>query len=674
MKLSKYSHIVLAFVLIASYGISVVSAQDYFDLNYGTDAVYTQFNYATTSTSSCCGPEYPTYPFPSSWQATTDGSTVYTSIQAPHDYGGRVDAKKGVQLTPQFGTYTWDQVKDWPIMITFDYYYEIQADPFRGSANAGITIPWLVDGVSPTNKPIPGVNCVVWSGTHGGNSGLQSGRNIQEFMKTSDGRLLTVDVLKEKSNTLQIAIHSQAASDPDESGLPSAYSRVIINNIKVNFDPLWNSPVASFTYSPTIVHAGENVHFDAYSSLPLNGIIKYTWDFKDETKVTTEPLTDYTFQDSGEHDVILTVELKNGKTATFTDTIDVKNKPPVANAGPDQIATIVTLVTLDGTGSSDPDNNLPLTYAWIMSTPSGSTSTLSSTTAAKPTFTPDKIGDYVITLTVMDSLGLQSTVADSVTITVTNQPPVAAFSASPTTGFPPLTVRFTDKSTGDGITSRVWQYKLNSSSTWSTFYTWTPMIRDKSPTMIFSNNGVYDVKLTVTGTGGTDEEPKPKLLKIGCDFSTQPDIERCFGGVGVNCAFTKPNFKTCKVVGNMSIGSILHDSCCINTNNNGVMCAHPDGSSACQIQWDEALANTACSVLGAPRQWPVTFGPYFAGNTGDDIIPIGDVPTALLKAPSGTRVKYDYQNLCVTGKCKTDRNGLAILKEDGCGMYCECGR
>jgi hypothetical protein len=96
------------------------------------------------------------------------------------------------------------------------------------------------------------------------------------------------------------------------------------------------------------------------------------------------------------------------------------NQPPVANAGPDQTATVKTKVTLDGTGSTDPDNNLPLTYAWSIQTkPAGSAIALSSTTAAQPTFTPDKAGDYVFALNVTDSIGLSSTTADTVKITAT---------------------------------------------------------------------------------------------------------------------------------------------------------------------------------------------------------------------------------------------------------------
>jgi len=42
-----------------------------------------------------------------------------------------------------------------------------------------------------------------------------------------------------------------------------------------------------------------------------------------------------------------------------------KNRPPIAIAGPDRVITLPTnTVTLDGSGSTDPDNNIT-SYAWV---------------------------------------------------------------------------------------------------------------------------------------------------------------------------------------------------------------------------------------------------------------------------------------------------------------------
>ena len=41
------------------------------------------------------------------------------------------------------------------------------------------------------------------------------------------------------------------------------------------------------------------------------------------------------------------------------------NQPPTANAGSDKNAILAATVTLDGTGSRDPDGNSNLTYSWL---------------------------------------------------------------------------------------------------------------------------------------------------------------------------------------------------------------------------------------------------------------------------------------------------------------------
>jgi streptogramin lyase/PKD repeat protein len=64
-------------------------------------------------------------------------------------------------------------------------------------------------------------------------------------------------------------------------------------------------------------------------------------------------------------------------------------------------------IALDGTGSFDPDGDA-LTYAWTLTTPGGSASTLSSADSATPSFTPDLAGVYQVTLTVTDTHGVAS--------------------------------------------------------------------------------------------------------------------------------------------------------------------------------------------------------------------------------------------------------------------------
>lgn len=86
------------------------------------------------------------------------------------------------------------------------------------------------------------------------------------------------------------------------------------------------------------------------------------------------------------------------------------NTAPTANAGTDQSGVAAgATVTLDGSGSSDPDAGDTITYAWTQT--AGTTVTLSSTTAAQPTFTAPSTGSaqtLTFSLVVTDSHGATS--------------------------------------------------------------------------------------------------------------------------------------------------------------------------------------------------------------------------------------------------------------------------
>ncbi|MDP4278785.1 MAG: choice-of-anchor D domain-containing protein, partial [Bacteroidota bacterium] len=95
-------------------------------------------------------------------------------------------------------------------------------------------------------------------------------------------------------------------------------------------------------------------------------------------------------------------------------TIQRLNHLPVANAGIDQTVNEGATITLDGSTSADPDNDA-LTYKWTA--PAGVT--LSSTTAAKPTFTaPEVTKDTLYTFSLVVNDGTTDSPADQVVVTV----------------------------------------------------------------------------------------------------------------------------------------------------------------------------------------------------------------------------------------------------------------
>lgn len=99
------------------------------------------------------------------------------------------------------------------------------------------------------------------------------------------------------------------------------------------------------------------------------------------------------------------------------------NAQPVANAGPNQTVTTSSLVTLDGSGSSDGDGTIT-DYTWIQK--SGPAVTLSSDSVVSPTFTaPSTNSVLVFGLTVTDNNGATSP-EDTVIITVTQAELVTA--------------------------------------------------------------------------------------------------------------------------------------------------------------------------------------------------------------------------------------------------------
>lgn len=130
-------------------------------------------------------------------------------------------------------------------------------------------------------------------------------------------------------------------------------------------------------------------------------------------------------QDSGVYRFSLVVS--DGERSSEPDEVQVIvngiNQIPTADAGEDSTASVNTTVTLDGSGSSDPDGN-PLTYSWSQEEGPASI-VLEGASTVQPQFLPAQVGVYRFRLIVND--GEDSSAPDDVTVTVEgeNHAPVA---------------------------------------------------------------------------------------------------------------------------------------------------------------------------------------------------------------------------------------------------------
>jgi PKD repeat protein len=211
---------------------------------------------------------------------------------------------------------------------------------------------------------------------------------------------------------------------------------------------------------------------------------EYTWNFGDNSNIVTNVNPSHTFTEVGTYNVILEALGPGGQTSTFSHvTVNNAQVPaPVANFETStQSGPVPLTLQLTNTSSGTVD-----TYLWDFDGDN-----ITDSIEANPTIQINNPGDVNIRLIAIGPGGQDETTQ---TITAVNPPdaPVAGFTVSTQTGNAPLTVNFTNTTTGDA-TGYAWDFN-GDDVTDST---------DTNPSFSFNDVGTYNVKLTATGVGGS---------------------------------------------------------------------------------------------------------------------------------------------------------------------------
>ncbi|GJL65049.1 MAG: hypothetical protein NPIRA05_00200 [Nitrospirales bacterium] len=180
------------------------------------------------------------------------------------------------------------------------------------------------------------------------------------------------------------------------------------------------------------VFIGDTVSLDGSGSSDVDGDrLQFTWKLNSKPEGSRAILSDpnaitpsFEVDQLGTYLAELIVNDANLESHPSAVTITTENSRPVADAGHDQSVKVGDLVVVDGSRSSDADEDTLLTYSWsLIAVPLGSAVELSDRISPNPNFSPDLPGTYVAQLIVSD--GVINSKPSKVVISTTNSRPIA---------------------------------------------------------------------------------------------------------------------------------------------------------------------------------------------------------------------------------------------------------
>ncbi len=258
-------------------------------------------------------------------------------------------------------------------------------------------------------------------------------------------------------------------------------------------------PVANFTTE--YFYYGRFYAYGRFQDTSTGNPTSWNWTFGDgHYSEYQDPW--YEYEGVGSYDVTLTVSNAAGSDSITKEAFIVIPTPaPEADfyvAPRDRYGSFpLTVLFQDQSEGSIDWDTPPATYEWDFGDGSPN-----STERGSVYHNYMAAGTYTVTLTVTDIGGSDTLTRENYIGQAPPPQPIADFTATPKSGYAPLTVDFIDQSTGSPALSYAWAFGDGTVST------------EKDPTHVFSTPGLYNITHVTTNTGGSDSITKPGFIEV----------------------------------------------------------------------------------------------------------------------------------------------------------------
>ena len=259
---------------------------------------------------------------------------------------------------------------------------------------------------------------------------------------------------------------------------------------KTGYITAFSAPTANFSANVTSGNAAGAGLAVQFTDLSTGAPTSWSWDFGDGSPVVTTQNPSHTYTAGGNFNVALTVNNASLTPNTATKNGFITTIKANFSGAPTSGAVPLAVTFTDSTQGT------VSTWAWDFNGDGVVDSTVQS-----PTYTYNAGGVYTVGLAVTGPGGSSSKSAAG--YITANQSPVADFSTDTTSGLAPLTVNFTDLTTGNP-TSWAWDFQ-NDGTTDSTV---------KNPSFTYAAAGNYSVKLNSTNSAGSNVNLKSNLISV----------------------------------------------------------------------------------------------------------------------------------------------------------------